>query len=70
MLLPQKYLSRLIKGALVTGFFAAIFKGQSNNNYTVHQIYEYIIKVRVYCKLSILTPSKVAHLVLLAKLFS
>lgn len=42
----QKYLSRMIKGALVCGIFAAIFRGQSSNNSTVHEIYEYIIKVR------------------------
>ncbi len=42
----QKYLSRLFKGALVCGLFAAIFQGQSNNNPTVHKIYIIIIKVR------------------------
>jgi len=41
----QKYLSRLFKGALVCGLFAAIFSGQSNNNPTVHKIYIIIIKV-------------------------
>ena len=41
----QKYLSRLFKGALVCGLFAAIFQGQSNNNPTVHKIYIVIIKV-------------------------
>ena len=41
----QKYLSRLFKGALVCGLFAAIFSGQSNNNPTVHKIYNIIIKV-------------------------
>lgn len=41
----QKYLSRLLKAALVTGLFAAIFRGQSNNSHTLHQIYQYIIKV-------------------------
>ena len=41
----QKYLSRVFKGALVCGLFAAIFKGQSNNNPTVHKVYVYIIKV-------------------------
>jgi hypothetical protein len=41
----QKYLSRLFKGALVCGLFAAIFSGQSNNNPTVHKIYNNIIKV-------------------------
>ena len=44
-MLLQKYLSRMTKGALVCGFFAAIFRGQSNNNPTVHKMYEYIIKV-------------------------
>lgn len=43
----KKYLSRLFKGALVTGLFAAIFKGQSNNNPTLHKIYINIIKVLV-----------------------
>lgn len=43
----KKYLSRLIKGALVCGLFAAIFSGQSNNNPTVHKIYIIIIKVLV-----------------------
>ncbi len=43
----QKYLSRLFKGALVCGLFAAIFKGQSNNNPTLHKIYIIIIKVLV-----------------------
>lgn len=44
-LMLQKYLSRLFKGALVTGLFAAIFRGQSNNNPTLHRIYVDIIKV-------------------------
>jgi len=35
----------LFKGALVCGLFAAIFSGQSNNNPTVHKIYNVIIKV-------------------------
>ena len=45
VLVLQKYLSRVFKGALVCGLFAAIFQGQSNNNPTVHQVYVYIIKV-------------------------
>lgn len=45
VLVLQKYLSRVFKGALVCGLFAAIFRGQSNNNPTVHQVYVYIIKV-------------------------
>ena len=45
LLLLQKYLSRVFKGAMVCGLFAAIFQGQSNNNHTVHQVYVYIIKV-------------------------
>lgn len=50
VLVVQKYLSRVFKGALVCGLFAAIFQGQSNNNPTVHQVYVYIIKV---CALSL-----------------
>ena len=45
-LMLQKYLSRLFKGAMVCGLFAAIFKGQSHNSPTLHRIYIIIIKVR------------------------
>ena len=45
--LVQKYLSRMIKAALICGLFAAIFRGQSNNSNTLHKIYEYIIKVNI-----------------------
>lgn len=41
------------------GLFAAIFRGQSNNNHTVHQVYVYIIKVCMPSRsvLSVFLPS-------------
>lgn len=58
VLVVQKYLSRVFKGALVCGLFAAIFQGQSNNNPTVHQVYVYIIKV---CALSLASCLQICH---------